>query len=368
MLKSISLFLFPLFLNFHVVHAQDLNTPNNNEKKISQDKDIISKDEKPQKLLKSQKLLWVAHVLRDKGANQKLDGLEIVADQVPVYLVPQEENFRPLVKLKLNYNKPGWSLFLSDKEPIRKSNESGEHLVYAYLRSRISTMVITAVGPNRKTESETLYLFAPEAREYKMASVFDSVLFSLGHSFLVYRQTSFGTFVSQSLLLGAKYISPEKGYRLGYFADTYVTAYTYSSSPIKESPQFFEARAGLSYLVKLIKDPRYRSRFTLGVSTVNLFSFGSPFGFSGLYGANYGIRTEFYRSAKNSYAGEFQIAPYDYDDPLGQRTLKLSLDWNYNLSNLRRAQYGLSYTNHLFTDGNEKINSDQLNLYFSLSF
>lgn len=322
----------------------------------------------PPKLLKSQKLLWVAHVLRDKTAAQKIEGLEVVADQIPVYLVPQNENFRPLVKLKLKFNKPGWVLFLNEKDPVRKENDQGEHLVYAYLRSRISTMVITAIGPERQKVSETFYFFAPEAREYKMVSVFDSVLFTFGHSFLVYRQSSFGTFVSQSLLLGAKYISPEKGYRLGYFADAMITAYTYTSSPIKESPQMFEARGGLSYLVRLFKNPKYRTRFTLGASTVNLFSFGSPFGFSGLYGANYGLRGEFYKSAKNSYAAEFQIAPYDYDDPFGERSLKLSLDLNTNLSGLRRTQYSLSYTNHLFTSGTEKINSDQLNLYFSLSF
>ncbi len=331
-------------------------------------KNPSQKPEKPPKILKSQKLMWVAHILRDKGADKKLDGLEILAEQVPVYLVPQEENFRPLVKMKINYNKPGWTLFLNDKEPVRKVNELGEHIVYAYLRSRISTMSITAVGPKRETQTETLYLFAPEAREYKMVSVFDSVLFTVGHSFLVYRQSSFGTFVSQSLLLGAKYISPEKGYNLGYFADSYITAYTYTSSPIKESPQFFEARAGLSYLIKMTKNPKYRTRFTLGASTVNLFSFGSPFGFSGLYGSNLGVRTEFYRSAKNSYAGELQITPYDYSDPFAQRSVKLSVDWNYNLSNLRRAHYGMSYTNHMFSQDNEKINSDQLNLYFSLSF
>jgi hypothetical protein len=326
----------------------------------------------PPKLLKSQKALWIAHVLRDKTAKTSVSDLKLEIDKLPVYLVPQGESFRPLVKLKLKYNKPGWSLFLSDKEPIRKTDDKGDYVVYAYLRSRISTINVIAIGPNRETESEVFYMFAPEAREYKMVSVFDSVYFSVGHSFLNYRQSSFGTFVSQALLVGVKYISPEKGFKLGYFADANLTLYTYKSSPIEENPQFFDARAGLSYLVKVTKNPKYRSRVTLGASTINLFSLGSPFGFSGLYGPNIGYRTEYYKSAKNSFAAEFQIAPYEFSDILSQKTVKLSLDWNRNLGSLRRAQFGLSYANHRFSETigvqTEKVNADQFNLYFGLSF
>lgn len=350
------------------VKTLDSSTLVENDKIEEEENSNSKSSEDKERLTKSRKALWVAHVLRQKTEGKSLKNLELVSDRLPVYLVPQGESFRPLVKLRLNYNRPGWQLYLSDKDPVRKSNNNNEYTVYAYLRSRISTITMTTVGPSNEIESETFYMFAPEAREYKMVSIFDSVLFTVGHTYLVYRQTTFGTFVSQSLLVGAKFISPEKGYDWGYFADASMSVFTYTSSPSKESPQFFDARAGASYLVKVFDDPKYRSRFTLGASTINLFSFGSPFGFSGLYGPNMGFRTEFYMNANHSYAAELQLAPYEFADFLTERTIKISFDFNKNLNNLRRGQIGLSYANHYFSSGSERIRSDQLNIYGSLSF
>ena len=323
--------------------------------------------EQEKEVYKSKQALWVAHILRDRSAIN-LKELSLDVDKLPVYLVPQGENFRPMVKLKLKYNKPGWKLFLSDKDPVKATGVEGEYVVYAYLRSRISTLFITAVGPNNERVSETFYMFAPEAREFKMVSLFDSMFFTLGHSYMIYRQTSFGTFVSQALLVGAKYFTPEKGYRLGYFGEANLTLFTYTSSPIKENPQFFEARGGLSYLVNFTKNPKLRSRLTLGAGTINLFSLGAPFGFSGLYGLNLGLRTEFYKSAKRSFGAEVYITPYDFSDPLSERTAKFSFDITDNLNNLRRIQYGLSYSSHKFSESIENINADQFNAYVSLSF
>ncbi len=333
-------------------------TPNNSKQITPEDREVY----------KSKQALWIAHILRDKTSSSSIEDLILETDKVPVYLVPQGENFRPMVKLKLKYNKPGWKIFLSDKEPVRKSDVEGEYVVYAYLRSRISTLYLTAVGPKNERVGETLYLFAPEAREYKMANVFDSVFFSIGHSYLIYRQSSFGTFVSQALLVGAKYTSPEKGYKLGYFADALLTLFTYTSSPVEENPQFFEGRVGLSYLIPLVRNPKYRSRITLGGGTINLFSLGAPFGFSGLYGFDLGLRTEFYRDSDISYGAEISYRPYDFSEPISERSLKLSLDLTQNLNNLRRVQYGFSYSSHRFTDTLEKINTDQFNAYVALSF
>lgn len=317
---------------------------------------------------KLKKMLWVAHLLREKKSKKVITNLNIEVNQLPVYLVPQGDLLKPLVQFKLSYLRPGWKLYLDGKEAVRVTDVlTGEHGMTAYLKSRTSTVELSAVGPNGETETETLFIFAPEAREYKMGSLLDSILFTIGHSYLAYRQTSFGTFVSQALLVGAKYISPENGKKLRYFGDGFLTIYTYTSSPIKENPQFFEARGGVSYLVNLSPNPQYRTRFTLGVSTINLFSLGSPFGFSGLYGMNLGVRTEFYESAQKSYSGEFQITPYD-GNLFEQRSIKLSVFYTKNLESLRRLQYGISYSNHQFSEGSEKVNADQINLSASLSF
>ncbi len=324
------------------------------------------KEEK--QMRKSQRAMWVAHVLREKKEERQIKDLKIDNLKVPVFLIPKAESFRPLVKLKLEYNKEGWSLFDSTGAKIRRAEAGDEHSLYAYLNSRVSTVNITAKGPNEEESKETIYIFAPEAREFKTVRVFNSMQFYVGHSYLVYRQGSVGRFVSQSLLLGAKYISPEKGGKIGYLADVSSTVYTYDSSPIKRTSNFLEGRAALTYKKKLFKNPQLRSRFFAGVSTINLFSLGSQFGFNGLFGPNLGLRTEYYKSGVNSYSAELQYVPYEYEDPISERTLKLSLEWTKNLNNTRRAQLGFSYANHEFTSGADSFSADLVSLYFSMSF
>lgn len=317
----------------------------------------------------SRRALWLAYILRDKPEETRIPDLEVVGEKTPVYLVPQGNSFRPLVKLTFKYAKEKGALFINKKEPIRELNSNGEYVVYAYLQSRISTLTLTAKQQDGSTKTETFYLFAPEAREYKTSSLLNSISFTLGHSFLVYRQSSFGTFVSQSLLVGARYLSPETGRRLGLYGDAYLSVYTYASSPIDSSPQLFEGRAGGSYSLKLTSKPKERSRLNLGVSTVNVYSFSSPFGFSGLFGPELGFRSEYYQNAKNSYAFEFSFTPYEWGgEILDERSIKITTYLNRNLDNLRRMQLGMSYSSHRFSADTEDVNIDLLSLFFSLSF
>lgn len=327
----------------------------------------VRKEEK--RIKRSQKAMWIAHVLREKEKTNRMEGLDIELLKIPVFLVPKAESFRPLVKLNLKFIREGWTLLDSTGSEVRKTKDkANEYVVYAYLNSRISTIKLSAAGPEKGEANETVYLFAPEAREFKTVSVFSSIQYFVGHTYLVYRQASSGRFTSQSLLLGAKYLSPEKGKKIGYLADLSSTVYTYAASPLSRTFNFLEARAALTYKVKLFKDPKYRTRITAGLGTINLFSIGTAVGFSGLYGPNFGLRTEYYKSGVSSYALDFQYMPYEFKDPVSERTLKLSIEWTKNLDNLRLAQLGFSYSNHSFTSGVDQIDADMASVYFSLSF
>ncbi len=317
----------------------------------------------------SQRAMWIAHVLRQKKESKRIDDLKLDFLKIPVFLIPKAESFRPLVKLNIKYKRSGWSLFDSSGEALKKSNNSDDYVLYAYLNSRISTVELKAQGPSKDDlQSEKIYLFAPEAREFRTVAVFNSVQFFVGHTYLNYKQKSVGNYIANSLLLGAKYISPEKGEKLGYLADVSSTVYTYDSSPIQRSSNFLEGRVAATYKTKLFNDPKKRSRLFAGVSTINLFSLGSSFGFRGLFGPNLGLRTEFYKTAVHSYTAELQYTPYELDDPLGERGVKLSFEWNKNLDTTRRAQVGLSYANHEFGSGVDEFSAHLLNLFFSLSF
>ncbi len=346
----------PMFIGAHQAIAQD-------EKK--EEPKEISKEEK--QLMRAQRALWLAHILRDRSGKNIISDLKISKERIPVFLIPQNDSFRPLVKLEVEFNRPGWQLFIGDKLPMRKQAD-GSFVLYAYLRSRLNAVEIRARNEQGAEEREILYLFAPEAREFKLVSPFDSVLFTLGHSFLVYEQTSFGTFVAQSLLLGVRYVSPDKGNTFGLLGDFTATVFTYDSSPIEQNPQFMEGRIGITYPVKLIKNPKYRTKLFLGASTINFVSYGSPFGFSGLYSADLGIRTTYYRNGQNSYSGEFHYSPIEFSDPLAESSFRLVLDWSMNLDNLRQAQLGFSYSNHRFKVGFEEIYIDAISVFGSISF
>lgn len=328
----------------------------------------LTKDETA--ILKSQKAIWIAHVLREKKEDKVLSGLEVVQEKVPVFLVPKGDEFRPLVKLTFKYN-GGQEVKLQDatRQLLRFNPATGTYTLYAYLSSHVNSVRITAVPERGERKSETLYIFAPEAREFKSVNLFDSIQFVLGHNQLTYRQTSaaFDEYKAQSLLLGIKYLSPENGKKLGYFADLHATVLAYSAEPIDDSAQFLEGRLGLSYSTKIFKNPRFRSRILFGLRTINLFSL-ADLGFTGLWGVNVGLKSEFFKSGKNSFAYELEYTPYDFGDPLRERTLKAGLEWNRNLNNIRRMQLGLSYSDNSFTDGLEKIRLGSASLYFGLSF
>lgn len=356
------------------------------EPQAKDNNNLVTQTEGKKRVTESTKALWKAHILRVKDTEKKINSLQLYKHKLPVYLLTGD-SIRPLVKLNLNYKPEGqWTLFIDklgeEEDPKKKNkkseknyeilpaqNSNGDRTIYAYLTSRLSTIRLVAQNADgNQEEAETIYLFAPEAREIKMVSLLDSLIFYAGHTYFVYRQTSFGTFVSQSLLLGAKYISPDKGKRFGYLGDAAITVYTYHSSPLDRSPNYFEARLAGTYSANVFKDPKYRSRFSLGVSTVNLFSYGSPFGFSGLYGPNFGFRTEYFQNVKNSYTGEIQFIPYESKDMLSERSIKLSVEWTRNIKNIRVSQLGLSYASHKFTDNFEEIDMDVLSIYFGLSF
>ncbi len=360
--------LFLLILSTSYLYANEFAVDPNDE-----EKEIQVKEEKlasPGELNKSKKAIWLAHILRDRGSKNKIQNLLVSPYQVPVFLVPSEKSFKPLVKLQFRYNRPGWGLYDIYGKSLSKGEAKDSQYVYAYLKSRISTIDILAVSPDNQTEKERIYLFAPEAREFTTVSIFDSVLFSLGHAYLEYKQSSSGftKYTSQSLLLGARYLSPEKGKRIGYFGEFFTTVHTYESSPIDRSSNFLEARVGATYSAKVFKNPRSRSRVTFGLNTINLYSLGGGLGFSGLFGPNIGLRTEYYKSSRDSIATELQYTNYEIAKPFSERSIKVSVDYNRALKNLRKAQIGFSFSSNEFSEGLEEISANLLSVYFSLSF
>ena len=322
----------------------------------------------PEMVKDSKRAAWYAYALRVKPED-RIDGLNLKFVKLPVFLVPTEQSFRPLIQMRLLYERPGWMLFDGESFALEKINNSqDEHLVYAFLNSRLSTVQIYAMGPEENLEKEKIYVFSPEAKEFKTASVFNSTIFSLGYANLNYKQSTFGTFIAHAIYLGVKYESPENGKRWGYYADVSGTLANIDTSPVNEPSNYLEAHGGMSYGVKLFKDFRYRSRLRLGLSTVNFFTYGRNFGFTGLFGPNLGLKTEFFKSGSKSYTAEIGLSPYSFSDIFNERTVRIEGGYNLNLKNLRRARLALEYSNTEFSFEIEDIQAHFFALKFGLGF
>ena len=217
----------------------------------------------------TQKALWLAHILRRKQKNNTIDGLKIKTKMIPVFLIPKGNSFRPLVKIKMIFHKPKWKLFVAKNVPAKKTGIEGEYFIYAYLNSRISQVNLYAQDEDGNVQKETMFIFAPEAQEFKMVTTLDSILFTVGGANLVYSQTTFGTFSGKTGILGLQYHSPQKKSKWGYFGEAEMTVLTVSSTPDDHNPQFFDLKIGGTYAVKLLNSPFWTNRLTFGASALD---------------------------------------------------------------------------------------------------
>ncbi len=318
-------------------------------------------------VVEAQRAVWLAYVLRQRSEDVRIEGMEIKVLELPVFLVPQGESFRPLVKMRVEFRRPDWELFVGGRTPVNEDDNPNVYAVYAYLNSRISEVEIQARGPGGQLEKEKVYIFAPEAREFKVVSPFDAIVASIGVGELVYKQSSFGTFVSNTLTIEARYLSPEKGKRLGYLMDFSMTLYTFRSSPIERNPHYVQGRLGVTYPTQIFSDLQWRSRIFLGVRGSALIPQGSPFGFSDLYGLEAGLRSEYFYRGDRSYALEAYYSPFDPKKLLRDRSIEMRGSWYFNVGEFRRGRLSLGYSHQTFSSGLERVSGQMLSTSFGVS-
>lgn len=326
-------------------------------------------EELREQVLKTQRALWFAHVLRQEKTGVLIKDLKIEIEKVPVYLMARGNKVRPLVMVKMTYPEEQGELMVRPNVPLRKTKVPNERILYAYLKSPVSEVPLVVKKKNGEPEKETLYLFAPEARQFKIENPFKTTFLKLGMAWAFYQQTSYGTFVSSSMQIGLKYMSPEKGQRWGILGDIDLTVFTFDSSPEDLNPQFWEGLLAATMKYKVFKGPRWRSRILGGVNTIGVYDHGSPFGFSGLYGPTLGLRSEYYVNGRTSLAFEGYISGYSTEIIQFQdRTVKVGGYLSFHRDNLSQWIVGASYSSSVFTVGTEAIDHETilLNVGFSL--
>ncbi|NQY99372.1 MAG: hypothetical protein HRT45_01725 [Bdellovibrionales bacterium] len=329
--------------------------------------DVTVRDEK-------ERALWVGYVFRREDQGPRVKDLDIPVTRTPVYLVPHGQIVRPLVNIKVTHPLgEGRTLFVNGVK-LNTEQKPGTELqrgsLYVYLNSTISDIRVELKNAESKVvESESIYVFAPEARGLQVTSPFRSLFFKVGTAWLFYGQSSYGTFSANSLSLGLHYQSPERGQTWGLLGDADLTLFTYDSSPEDLNPQFYEAIFGVTKKSQLIKSPLWRSRWVFAANTVGVVAFGSPFGFSGLYGPTVGYKTEYYLNNKSSLGFDFYYTLYSelaitfQDD----RTYELEGSFHYRTDTLNQYVFNVSYSNSEFAAGSERIELELLLFSFEFS-
>lgn len=260
-------------------------------------------------------------------------------------LVARESKLRPLVEISLSFKRPGWTIE-SQGARLLPSSDPTEYRIPAYLNGRINQISLVAKGPKGESESETLYLYAPDAQEFEVVSSWDRVLLTSGLSGLNYYQTGFGGFRSLSLLLSAQYATPpDRPSRWGLFGTADVTVLTMIESPnVGASPNLIQAKGDVMFRVTSLRPKLWNVFLLAGVNYTTMLSDGGPFGFANLVAPDLGVRARYLLSSKTAVVGDIHYVPVDHLTAFHDRGLDLSLSWSQILSNFHRAEIGLSFS------------------------
>jgi hypothetical protein len=340
----------------------------------AQAEQAYGKDEVPVEATKApekppQKTLWVAHILRRKSNDAIIKELDFPDLRVPVMLVAKDGDLRPTVAIKGKFDRPGWKLILQDENAVNFAPDSAAFTIYAYLKGRINVVLLNAVGPQGEKETESVYIYAPEAMEFHVVSAWDQILLSAGGSFLSYAQAGYGEYQALSALLSARYISPERWKsRFGLLAGADMTVLTAVSSPIDRGPQILEGKVDLTYLLKQDAAKRWRTLVLAGGSYLTMFSYGSPFGFSNLFAPELGIRSRYNVNPQASWIGEARFVALAPPGTFNQLGLNLGLAWSKLVSDSHRVELGLQYSAYVYEpEPSYPIRVNQLSLKLGLS-
>ena len=310
---------------------------------------------------KVQKATWLAHVLRQKNSPM-ISELEFPQTKLPVFMVQNKGTLRPLVELRGNYLREGWKLLIQEKSEVRKGARPNEFVIYAYLNSRINEVMLTAKGPDGKIEKETVYLFAPEAMEFKLVSAWDAVLVSVGLASLSYYQNTYGQYYGTSMALSASYSSPEKWGAFGFTTDLDLTFMSIQSSPVDANPQLMEAKIDGTYLLPQGVNSFSRWKILAGSTFLTMQSSGSSFGFSTLIGAELGVHLDHFINKERSYFVDFRTALFNNPSLEDGRSINLSVGWSKMLSNLKRFEVSAELIDYAFRP--DEINLIKVNTLF----
>jgi hypothetical protein len=290
------------------------------------------------------KPVWTAHILREKDPKLRLQDLYIHEAKVPIMLVAREGGFRSLVEVRGRFSRSGWTLS-AGTDPVRFTTPEGDFSIPAYVFGKVSEITLTAIGPNKEMMIERVFIYAPEAKEFKRVSPFDAVLIGIGGGFLHYSQTGSVYFKSFTGLVYGKVDWPNTEAKYSVYVSAEATGVTIDAAPLDVGPQLVRGKADFVYRRPKNSLSRWRMEYLVGVSYLTFISNGSPFGFSNLIAFEGGVRARYTAGPKTQITLEARYIPIK--DPFGfeNKGMDFEFTWSRILPNVHRFDLGFSYYN-----------------------
>lgn len=283
-----------------------------------------------------------AYFVRSNSGRARIEGLDILDDEVPIVLFAKDSAIKPTIAIRGVYKREGWRLFGPDgKQPLPT-----EFTIYAHLRGRVNEIEFTAVGPSKERQKERVYIYAPNARTFYVVSAWENILFSAGLSGFSYSQTGFGVYESINATAAVRYGSPDTDSFMTFVGSAEMMVLALASSPVSTAPQLLEIKADLSLRTNKRPMQRIRHRVLVGGTYVTMFSNGSPFGFSDLMAFEAGLQSRYIASSKVDWIFEVRYVPVAGFQSLGEFGYNIGIARSLLLENARRMEIGFGYTSY----------------------
>ena len=293
-----------------------------------------------------QKTVWVAHLLRRKSPKNVITSMDLSETNLPVFLITRKDEIQPNITVNGTFNKPGAKLFAQGTE-LDVDSETHEFEVTMRLRGKLNECTLTAVTPDGIKETETIYIYAPEAMQFQVVSPWDRLVLSAGGAFLSYRQSGYGEYQSIGAKLGVRYTSPERVSRWGIYGNLDATVFTFASSPTARGPQLLEAKADAT-LKFGPKTDRWQKQALAGLSYLTMFSNGSSFGFANLTAPEFGIRARKVVSPTKAWIIDARYVALGLPKGFDNFGLNLGLTWSKFIRDSRRIEFGVNYSGYYY--------------------
>lgn len=312
------------------------------------------------------KVAWVAHIMRQ--SESRIPELNFFSTTVPVVLVPNENELRPLVEFRYKYEKEGWTIKVQNAPGKLSGPEANVYSLFAFLNSQISEVHFSAIGPGGERQTEIVYLFAPEAQEFQVVSTWNSLVGYFGVGNIIYEQSGFGVLNAKTALLGLNYMSADSADKFGIASGLQMTVATFESAPIKANPQLIQGHVAGTMRLSFNEATRWRHKFLFGVSYTSLLSNGSPFGFDSLIAPEIGIISQYYMNTRLSYLMEARAVLLEDASFMAQRGLHGQFTLSQTLKSARKQEWALHLSTTDYSSEGQKIAAHFVGLTLGYSF